>query len=154
MEVQSFTEIEAEFVNRTHRIVWCTVATVNRQGRPRSRILHPLWEGSTGWVATNRHSLKEKHLQHNPHVSLSYWDQQHQQIYADCTAAWEESLSEKQRLWDLFKNTPPPLGYDVGMFWKGPGDPQYGLLKLTPWRIELSSLDDLFKGIPAKIWRP
>jgi len=63
-------------------------------------------------------------------------------------------LSEKQRLWDLFKNTPPPLGYDVGMFWKGPGDPQYGLLKLTPWRIELSSLDDLFKGIPAKIWRP
>ena len=82
------------------------------------------------------------------------WDQQHQQIYADCTAAWEESLSEKQRLWDLFKNTPPPLGYDVGMFWKGPGDPQYGLLKLTPWRIELSSLEDLFKGIPAKIWRP
>src|SRR4029453_4088766 len=76
MEVRSFTEIEEEFMNRVRRIVWCTVATVNRQGRPRSRILHTLREGSTRWIATNRHSLKGKHLQHNPHVSLSYWDQQ------------------------------------------------------------------------------
>ena len=118
MDVKSFAEIEEEFMSRVRRIVWCTVATVNRQGRLRSRILHPMWEGATGWIATNRHSLKEKHLQQNSYVSLSYWDQQHQQIYVDCKAVWEESSSEKQRLWDLFKNTPPPLGYDVGCFGK------------------------------------
>jgi general stress protein 26 len=154
MDVASFAEIQEEFMNRVHRIVWCTVATVNRQGRIRSRILHPLWEGSTGWILTGRQSLKEKHLAHNPYVSLSYWDQQQQQIYADCKAEWEDSLAEKKRLWELFKTTPQPLGYDPGLFWKSPEDPTFGLLKLTPWRIELSSLNDLIAGTPAKVWRP
>lgn len=153
MSVTSFAEIQDEFMARVRRIVWCTVATINRQGRPRSRILHPLWEGSTGWIATGRHTLKEKHLQHNPYVSLSYWDPQHQQVYADCKANWEDNLGEKKRVWHLFSNTPPPLGYDLGMFWKGPDDPTYGLLKLTPWRIELSSLNDLVAGAAPKIWR-
>jgi hypothetical protein len=38
--------------------------------------------------------------------------------------------------------------------WKSPEDPTFGLLKLTPWRIELSSLNDLIAGTPAKVWRP
>ena len=32
------------FVEMAHRIVWASVATVDRQGRPRSRILHPIWQ--------------------------------------------------------------------------------------------------------------
>ncbi len=88
MDIASFAEIEEEFVARVSRIVWCTVATVDRQGRPRSRILHPIWEGSTGWIATGRHSLKEKHLAANAYVSLSYWDQEHQQVYVDAKAEW------------------------------------------------------------------
>ena len=39
-----------------HRIVWCTVATVDRRGRPRSRVLRRYWEhtadGLTGWITT------------------------------------------------------------------------------------------------------
>ena len=31
------------FVAMAHRIVWANVATVDADGRPRSRILHPLW---------------------------------------------------------------------------------------------------------------
>jgi len=50
MEVSSFTEIEAEFTERVQRIVWCNVATIDTLDRPRSRILHPLWEGATGWI--------------------------------------------------------------------------------------------------------
>jgi pyridoxine/pyridoxamine 5'-phosphate oxidase len=80
MDVGGFSEIEAEFEARTRRIVWCTVATVDRQGRPRTRILHPIWEGLTGWVATGRHSLKERHLASNSYVSLSYWDAQQKQV--------------------------------------------------------------------------
>ena len=68
---------------RIKRIVWCSVATVDAKGRPRQRILHPIWEGPVGWIATGRHSHKEKHLAKNPYVSLSYWDQQHQQVYVD-----------------------------------------------------------------------
>jgi general stress protein 26 len=118
-------------------------------------MLHPLWEGSTGWIATSRHSLKEKHLQRNPYVSLSYWDQQHEQIHAECRAEWEDTPSEKRRIWELFKNTPPPLGYDPNLFWQGGvGDPNFGVLKLTPWRIELWSLNDLMTGKPSQVWRP
>jgi general stress protein 26 len=155
MNVSAFADIQEEFMKRVRRIVWCTVATVDTKSRPRSRILHPLWEGATGWIATGRHTLKEKHLQKNPYASLSYWDQQHEQIYAECKAEWEDSPAEKRRIWELFKNTPPPLGYDPGLFWPGgPEDPTYGVLKLTPWRIELWSLNDLINGKPSQVWHP
>ena len=45
MRVSAFADIEKDFLARVRQIVWCSVATVDRRGRPRSRILHPLWEG-------------------------------------------------------------------------------------------------------------
>lgn len=65
MDVRSFSEIEAEFLERVYRMIWCNVATVDGRGRPRSRLLHPIWEGMTGWIATHRHSHKSRHLAHN-----------------------------------------------------------------------------------------
>ena len=154
MDIASFAEIQDEFLARISRIVWCTVATVDRKGRPRTRLLHPIWEGSTGWIATGRDSHKAKHIAKNPYVSLSYWDQQHQQIYADCKAEWVDDKAQKDRIWDLYKNTPPPLGYDPQIIWQsGPSDPEYGVLKLTPWRIELYALADLITGAEPKVWR-
>ena len=154
MDVKSFSEIADEFDARVKRIVWCTVATVDRQGRPRTRILHPIWEGATGWIATGRETLKTKHLAKNPYVSLSYWDQQHQQIYADCKAEWVDDKAQKDRIWDLYKNTPPPLGYDPGIIWQGGReDATYGLLKLTPWRIELYGLSSVMTGAESQVWR-
>jgi general stress protein 26 len=153
-DVNDFAEIEPEFLRRVSRIVWCSVATVDRAGRPRQRILHPIWEGSTGWIATGRHSLKEKHLAKNPYVSLSYWDPQHEQVYVDARAEWADDPAEKRRIWELYKATPPPLGYDPQMIWReGVDDPAYGLLKLTPWRIELFALKDLATGAGPQVWR-
>ena len=54
MEVSSFAEIETEFIERVHHMVWCNVATIDTLDRPRSRILHPLWEGTVGWITTRR----------------------------------------------------------------------------------------------------
>jgi len=114
---------------------------------------HPIWERSTGWIATGRETLKTKHLALNPYVSCSYWDQQHQQIYADCEAEWVDDQDEKLRIWDLYKNTPPPLGYDPGIIWQnGPDDAGYGLLKLTPWRIELYGLAGVMTGAAGEVW--
>ena len=155
MEVASFHEIADEFQRRVSRIVWCTVTTVDAKGRPRSRILHPVWEGSTGWIATGRTSFKAKHLEGNPYVSCSYWDQQHEQVYAECKASWDDDPDQKQRIWDLVKNAPPPVGYDPGLFWPGgPQDPSFGALKLEPWRIELWTLGEMASGKPAKVRRP
>lgn len=154
MDVASFAEIEQEFNARVARIAWCTVSTIDTKGRPRSRILHPIWEGTTGWILTNRHSHKEKHLARNPYVSLSYWDPQHQQVYADCRAEWVDDAGEKRRIWEMYKAAPPPLGYDPALIWQGgPDDAVLGLLKLTPWRIELSALMDAPAGRPHLVWR-
>jgi general stress protein 26 len=40
------------------------------------------------------------------------------------------------------------------MIWQGgKEDPTYGLLKLTPWRIELWGLQDLMTGKEHQVWR-
>jgi hypothetical protein len=51
--VAAFDELAAEFHRRVSRIVWCTLATVAPDGRPWTRVLHPIWEVSTGWIATH-----------------------------------------------------------------------------------------------------
>jgi len=151
-EVASFEEIAAEVHARAARIVWCTVATIDRMDRPRVRILHPIWEGSTAWIMTGRESHKAKHLAHNPHVSLSYWDPQHQQIYADCRAEWIDDPQQKARVWELFKSTPAPYGYDPAMFWpEGPDSAAFGLLRCTPWRVEISHMSPT--GFERTFWR-
>ena len=154
MNVNGFEDIAAEFDKRVRRIVWATVTTVDTQGRPRSRILHPMWDGATGYIATGRHSFKERHLAANPYVSVTYWDQQQEQVYAECKAEWADGADEKQRAWDLFKNTPLPYGYDPAMFWPGgPTSEDFGVLKLTPWRVELWTLGQMATGQPSQVWR-
>lgn len=139
MRVASFSEIEAEFIARVHTMVWCNVATVDSQQRPRSRVLHPIWEGSTGWIGTHRNSHKARHLAQNPYVSLAYIANVMNPVYVDCTAEWVDDLGEKERIWNLFKHAPEPLGYDPATVFISPDHETFGLLKLTPWRIDLVS---------------
>jgi len=148
METTDFNEIKDEFIQRAHDAVWCSVATVNRADRPRSRVLHPIWEGQTGWIATGRHTLKTKHLEQNPYVSLTYMKDPLNPVYVDCRTEWIDDKDEKQRIWDLFTTTPEPLGYKLAAFFGSVDNAGYGLLKLIPWRIELYSL-----GGASKVWR-
>jgi general stress protein 26 len=153
MRVTSFVEIETEFIARVHTMVWCSVATVDEQQRPRSRILHPIWEGATGWVATHRNSYKSRHLARNPYVSLAYITDIMKPVYADCRTEWVDDLGVKQRIWDLFRNTPPPLGFDPAHDFISVDHPDFGLLKLTPWRIDLVTFpaENFEKG--TRVWQ-
>ncbi|MFT4571041.1 MAG: general stress protein 26 [Hyphomicrobiaceae bacterium] len=153
MSLESFEDLAAEFEERVRRIVWATVTTVDAQDRPRSRILHPIWEGSIGWIATGRNSPKASHIAQNPYVSITYWDQAHEQIHAECLAEWVDDPGEKSRIWDLFGSTEPPLGYDLAGFFQSKDNPEYGLLRLTPWRLELWSLADLAAGKASRVCR-
>ena len=153
MEVRDFAEIEEEFIRRVHKMVWCNVATVDSRQRPRSRILHPIWEGSTGWIGTHRSSFKSRHIEHNPYVSLAYITDVMKPVYVDCTAEWVEDLEQKCRVWDLFKNAPPPLGYDPAPDFIRPEHANFGLLRLTPWRIALVSFPAPSHQEGQRIWR-
>ena len=73
----TLVEIAPPFVKMAHEIVWCTAATVDRKGRPRSRVLHPIWDWDgtelTGWIATGPTPIKRAHLDASPYISCNYW---------------------------------------------------------------------------------
>ena len=85
----------------------CSRAWCIRSGRAR-----------TGWLTTGADSLKARHLKSNPYTSLTYWDQTNEQVHVECRAEFEERPAEKRRVWNLFKDTPFPLGYDPALFFK------------------------------------
>jgi len=149
MDVTQFEDIQAEFMRRVTAAIYCTMATVDSQGRPRSRIMHPVWDGPVGWVISWPQSHKAKHLRDNPYVSLAYIHDRDKPVYADCLAEWVNTASEKQRIWDLHKLAPAPLGFDPKPHYDTVTNPYFGLLKFSPWRVELAQLE----GEPL-IWRP
>ncbi len=123
-----------DFVRVAHRIVWCTVATVDRRDRPRSRVIHPYWErvgdGLVGWAFTRPTPLKVAHLTRRPYVSCSYWDPAHEVAVAECAAEFAEDEPTRRRVWDFFLAAAEPLGYDPRIL----GD-NIVVLKMTPWRL-------------------
>jgi uncharacterized pyridoxamine 5'-phosphate oxidase family protein len=149
MEVASFEEIQTEFIDRIQQAVYCNVTTIDRKDRPRSRVMHVIWEGPIGWVITWPASHKAKHLAHNPHVSLAYVAQPTKPVYVEAIAAWVTELNEQQRIWDLHKALPPPLGFDPTPHYSTIQGQYFGVLRFTPWRIELAEL-----GAESLIWRP
>ncbi|NJL94826.1 MAG: pyridoxamine 5'-phosphate oxidase family protein [Anaerolineae bacterium] len=150
MEVNNFAEIAAEFSARVRKVVWCNMATVDPLGRPRSRVLHPIWEGVIGWIGTSVGSYKGHHLRQNPYVSLAYIADITRPVYVDCLAEWIEDPAQRQYVWDLFEHTPEPIGYDPAPFF---GTLEtFGVLKLTPWRIDLVSFPAPSLQEGSQIW--
>lgn len=152
--------IAPAFVEMAHRIVWCTVATVGVDGRPRTRILHPIWEwdGSalTGWIATSPLSPKAGDLAHQPAVSLTYWATSHDTCTADCDTAWETTDEARQAGWDRFAHGPAPVGYDPSIIppWTSPSAPAFGILRLEPTWLRVMPGSVLLAGEGATLtWR-
>lgn len=149
MDVSSFSEIEDKFFDAVNQYVYCNLATVDSKNRPRSRIVHPVWEGATGWIISWQATLKSKHIANNPHVSLAYFchDMGHP-IYIECTAKWETERDEMWRVWNYYKVAPQPMGFDPEPHYGDIDHEHFGLLKLTPWRIELYTL-----GGESIVWK-
>lgn len=149
MQVAQFEDIQAEFMARAQQAVYCNVATVDRKGRPRSRVMHVVWEGPIGWVITWPGSHKAKHLSNNLYVSLAYVKDPYKPVYIECLAEWVTETSEQQRIWELHKAIPPPLGFDPEPGYGTIEHEYFGLLRFTPWRMELAELKS-----ESLIWRP
>jgi len=135
--------IAPAFIDVAHRIVWATFATVDPDGAPRTRVLHPIWEYDearlTGWVATSPLSPKATHLAHEDRVSITYWDSTQDTCTADCRGTWEVSDEERRTGWDRFAAAPEPLGYDPKIIpgWTSPDAEAFGILRLEPTRLRV-----------------
>jgi hypothetical protein len=124
--------------------VWASVATVDRDGRPRTRILHPIWEWDgtdlVGWIATVPTPLKHAHLHAHPEVSLSYWTTTQDTCSAECTAQLYVDDDTCAQVWDKFANAPEPVGYDphiIPMWADGPTSDQFAAIRLHPYRLRV-----------------
>lgn len=141
--MNSLQETAPAFVKMAHRIVWCSAASVDTRGRPRSRILHPIWHWDgqqlVGWVITGPASPKRAQIEANPFVSLNYWAPDQDTCVADCRAEFSMDDAVRARAWDMFVQAPPPLGYDPRIIpgWTGPTSPNVGVLRLTPWHLRV-----------------
>lgn len=76
-----------------------------------------------------------------------------QPVYVDGRVEWVENLDQKRRIWELFKNASPPLGFDPARDYISPDHPYFGVLKVIPWRIDLVSFpaESFEKG--TLVWR-
>jgi general stress protein 26 len=160
VETTDFGEIAAEFHERVAHMIWCNMATVDAQCRPRSRIVHPIWDGRIGLMGTWRTSgrsghqtpsIKVRQVTNNPHVSLAYISDAAKPVFVDGQAEVVDDPDEKRRFWDLAKSTPEPYGYDPGEAFSTPDDPRFAVLRVTPHRIVLVD----FPAPPGQVivWR-
>jgi hypothetical protein len=80
---------------------------------------------------------------------VAYIHEPYKPVYVECTASWENEVSEKLRVWELHRTLPPPLGFDPEPGYGTIDNQYFGLLKFRPWRIELAELKK-----ESLIWRP
>jgi len=147
------------FVEMAHKIVWCNVATVDKKGRPRSRILHPIWEWDgenlVGWIATGPTPTKLAHLQASPFISCNYWTPDHDTCVAECAASWVEDAAGKAAVWDKLANGPAPVGYDPAIIpgWENSESPGFIGMRLDPWRLRVMPGAAMLTGEGVQVWQ-
>jgi general stress protein 26 len=138
---QFFKDVESA----AKKAVWCALATV-AGGEPRVRMVHPTWEGSTLWLATDPDSAKAQQLRANPAVDVQFQvapdDFVHLMVRGKATVLDDQET--KRRVWDV-------LDYDLSQFWpEGPEDAGYCVIRIDPERVELS---EMFGTVNKRVWK-
>ncbi|HEY9329955.1 MAG TPA: pyridoxamine 5'-phosphate oxidase family protein [Streptomyces sp.] len=155
-KTDTFTDVQDTFFSYIRDIKYATMITVDRRNRPRARVLLPVWEIAdgrpVGWLAAYRTPVKAAHLAHSPYTTYSYWNPRQNTVHVDALSIWAETGTDRQHAWDLYlEGGPPGVGYDPVHYWRGgPEDPEYHVIRIEPWRIQLVRGSDL----RSTIWQP
>ena len=148
--------VEDEFITVAHRIVWCGVATVDRRGRPRSRILHPYWERTgDGRARLGRHpplaaegaptSSARRTSRAPTGTRPTTWRS------PTATPPGRRTATSTRACGSCTPRAPEPLGYDFHQIWpEGPAAPGAALLRLDPWRLHVA---DAMTVATPRVWR-
>lgn len=121
------------------RVVWAAVATVGPDGRPRTRLMHPVWFWDAGTpfalVSARPTPLKIAHLTVQPAVSCHYWDPGHDTVAVDASASWVPD-AERRWAWEQIAAVPAPVGFDPAIIWPdGSSAPDCAFIRLIAHRI-------------------
>ena len=141
--MHELTRVAPAFIEMAHRIVWATVATVDPRGRPRSRVLHPIWQWDgqrlTGWIATSPTPAKRAHLAAHPFASVNYWSPAHDTCVAECRADLLYDDHTRITVWNMFRDGPEPVGYNPAIVptWPEPTAEAFAVMRLEPWRLRV-----------------
>ena len=61
-----------------------------------------------------------------------------------------DDVDTRAHAWDLFRAAPEPLGHDPYSIWpEGPASPDAGVLRLTPWRLRVATMETLLGRAPV-----
>lgn len=155
-KVSDFSEVRDTFFSYVRDIKYATMITVDRKGRPRARVLLPVWEivdgRPVGWLAAYKTPVKARHLADNPHTTYSYWNPRQNTVHVDALSAWADDDASRRHAWELYtRGGPPGVGYDPVHYWRGgPEDPEYHVIRIEPWRVQLVRGSDL----RSTLWQP
>lgn len=129
------------------------LSTVSRD-QPAVRPVTPAYVGTTAYIATDPETLKVRSIAMNPLVELLHWkDFRHVAMRCRASMVTDEEL--KAEMWDKF-------GYDLSDFFErhdpgvktdGHETYHYGLMRIEPFRIEVTSLQRMAANRPPLIWR-
>lgn len=154
----SLEKIAPAFIEMAHSIVWASAATVDANGYPRSRVLHPIWEWDGtdlfGWVATVPSPVKKAHLAVHPQMSLNYWTPSQDTCSAECLVEWYLDDETRAAVWDKFANASAPVGYDpriIPQWADGPTSEDFAALRLAPYRLRVMAGAVMTKGEGAPL---
>ncbi len=158
--MNTLSEVAPAFIEMAHRIVWASVATVDVKSRPRSRILHPIWQWDgtqlVGWAGTSPTPTKRAHLEAHPHVSVNYWSPSHDTCVAECRAQLALDDETRTLVWNSFLNAPAPVGYNPRIVpaWESPTCDAFAAIRMEPWRLRVFPGNILSgKGGKVLAWR-
>ncbi|MFF8814620.1 pyridoxamine 5'-phosphate oxidase family protein [Streptomyces pactum] len=155
-KVTDFAVVQDTFFRYIRDIVYATMITVDRRNRPRARVLLPVWEvvdgRPVGWLAAYRTPVKTAHLARNPHTTYSYWSPRQNAVHIDSVSTWAEDAASRRHAWELYvAGGPSGVGYDPVRYWRGGvADPEYHVLRIDPWRVQLVRGSDL----RSTLWQP
>jgi len=145
----SDAETWLKFHDAAQKATWAYLAT-SVGDQPKVRVVHPAFEGELVWIATGRTSPKAAHIAKNPKVELFYQvGPEFVHLTVTGSARFIDDAAEKKRVWEG-----KVFDYDLAQFWPGGYQaPDFGLLLVTPSRIELTSMMELMQGTKPLVWR-
>jgi PPOX class probable F420-dependent enzyme len=141
------TAVRAAAKTLIARTPFATLTTIGEDGAPQSRIVEPftLEDDFTVWIATNGSTRKVRQIEHDPRVTLLYFDQIGPGYVSLLgTAAIVRDPAEKEKRW---KDS-------WGGFYKDKNRGEdYTLVRVTPTRLEISSPSQKMNNDPVT-WQP